>query len=101
MAGVIPSAVLTRLGRDQGSRVDVVTSNIRGAPFPIYVAGARVEESFPIGPVAGAACNATVMSYDGSLDIGIMIDPAAIDDPDRFGELVQAVFDRYATEGND
>lgn len=42
---------------------------------------------------AGAACNATATSREDSLDIGIMVDPAAIDDPDRFGEIVQATFD--------
>ena len=98
IAGLIPAPVLTRLGRDQGRRIDIVTSNIRGAPVPLFIGNARVEAAFPIGPIAGAACNATVMSYDGSLDIGIMVDPAAIDDPDRFGELVQQVLDSYAQE---
>ena len=32
LAALIPTPVLTRLGRDQGARIDVVTSNIRGAP---------------------------------------------------------------------
>lgn len=98
LAGLIPTAALTRLGRDQGSRIDVVTSNLRGAPIPLFVAGAMVEAAYPIGPVAGAACNATTMSNNGVLDIGIMIDPAAIDDPDRFGELVQQTLDGYAAE---
>ena len=35
------------------------------------------------------------MSREDSLDIGIMIDPAAIDDPDRFGDIVQATLDAY------
>ena len=62
LAALIPTPVLTRLGRDQGARIDVVTSNIRGAPVPIFVGDAHVLGTFPIGPVAGAACNATVMS---------------------------------------
>ena len=96
LAGLVPTPALSRLGRDQGSRIDVVTSNLRGAPVPLYIAGAKVEAAYPIGPVAGAACNATTMSNNGVLDVGIMIDPAAIDDPDRFGQLVQAAFDGYA-----
>ena len=102
LAALIPTPVLTRLGRDQGARIDVVTSNIRGAPVPIFVGDAHVLGTFPIGPVAGAACNATVMSREDSLDIGIMIDPAAIDDPDRFGDIVQATLDAYtATRADD
>jgi hypothetical protein len=98
LATLIPTPVLTRLGRDQGARIDVVTSNIRGAPVPIFVGDAHVLGTFPIGPVAGAACNATVMSRENSLNIGIMVDPAAIDDPDRFGDIVQATLDAYTTE---
>ena len=98
LAALIPTPVLTRLGRNQGARIDVVTSNIRGAPVPIFAGDAQVLGTFPIGPVAGAACNATVMSREGSLDIGIMVDPSAIDDPDRFGEIVQATLDAYTTE---
>ncbi|MCP4223209.1 MAG: DUF1298 domain-containing protein [Actinomycetia bacterium] len=55
-----------------------------------------MEATYPIGPVAGAACNATVMSYDGSLDMGVMIDPAAISDPEGFARLLQATLDRFA-----
>ena len=63
--------------------------------MPIFVGDAHVLGTFPIGPVAGAACNATVMSREDSLDIGVMVDPAAIDDPDRFGDIVQATLDAY------
>ena len=95
LAALIPTPVLTRLGRDRGARIDVVTSNIRGAPVPIFLGNAHVLWTFPIGPVAGAACNATVMSREDSLDVGIMI----IDRnrrPDNFGDIVQATLDAYA-----
>ena len=98
LAAMLPLTALSRLGREQGSRVDIVTSNLRGAPVPLFVTGAKIEAAYPIGPLAGSACNATVMSNDGRLDVGIMIDPAAIDDPDRFENHVQQVFDRYADE---
>jgi hypothetical protein len=98
LAATLPLTALSRLGREQGSRVDIVTSNLRGAPVPLFVTGAKIEAAYPIGPLAGSACNATVMSNDGRLDVGIMIDPAAIDDPDRFENLVQQVFDGYADE---
>ena len=96
VAGFLPTAVVTRLGRDQGRRIDIVTSNIRGAPLPLFIGGAAVEATYAIGPIAGAACNATLMSYNGSLDIGIMVDPMAITDPPRLAELVQAALDELA-----
>jgi len=98
VAALLPTAAVTRLGRDQGRRIDIVTSNIRSASFPIFIGGAEVEATYPIGPVAGAACNATLMSYNGSLDIGIMIDPSAIAEPHRFAALVQSALDEYAAE---
>ncbi len=92
----LPASATSRLGRRMGRQIDIVTSNLRGAPIPIYVGRALVEATYPIGPVAGAACNATVMSYDGSLDMGVMIDPAAISDPEGFARLLQATLDRFA-----
>jgi len=98
IASLLPSATLSKLGRRQGRGFDLITSNLKGSPIPIYVGGARVEATYPVGPVAGAAANATLMSYDGSLDIGIMIDPAAITNPERFRELLQATLDEFASD---
>lgn len=61
---------------------DITASNVPGPPFPVWVAGARVERFFAYGPPAGSALNVTVFSYDGTLHYGINIDPAAVTDPD-------------------
>jgi WS/DGAT/MGAT family acyltransferase len=43
---------------------NVTISNIPGPPFPLFLAGARVEGIYPLGPVVeGAGLNMTVMSY--------------------------------------
>ena len=42
---------------------------------PLYMCGAEVIQNIPIGPVAGTAFNITTVSYNGSLDIGLAIDP--------------------------
>ncbi len=94
---LLPDGTLSSLGRRQGRKLDIVTSNLRGSPIPLYIGGARVTATFPIGPLAGAASNATVMSYNGSLDIGVIIDPAAIPDTEAFRATLQATLDRYAT----
>jgi len=98
IAALLPSATISQLGRRLGRGLDLITSNVKGSPIPIYVGGAKVEATYPVGPVAGAAANATLMSYDGSLDIGVMIDPAAITDPERFRELLQATLDEFASD---
>ena len=49
----LPSPLLLRLARQQVETVDFACSNVRGAPFDLYVAGAHVEANYPMGPTAG------------------------------------------------
>ena len=79
--GAVPSALLMRFARQQVGTVDFTTSNVRGAPFDLYFAGARIEANHPIGPLAGTAFNLTTLSYAGRLDMGCLVDTAAVDDP--------------------
>jgi WS/DGAT/MGAT family acyltransferase len=83
-AGVLtslPTPLVVRMARRQVETVDFAASNVRGAPFDLWVAGARVLANHPMGPTAGTAFNATLLSYKESMDIGLNIDPAAVDDP--------------------
>ena len=58
---------------------NVTISNVPGPPFPLYVAGARVLHTYPVGPIFdGGAINMTVMSYLDSLDFGINVCPELI-----------------------
>jgi WS/DGAT/MGAT family acyltransferase len=82
VANLLPTSVVTRVGRSQSAHMDFATSNLRGAPRPLYMCGAKVLQNYPMGPVAGTAFNMTTMSYNGSLDIGLCIDPRAVEDPD-------------------
>jgi WS/DGAT/MGAT family acyltransferase len=96
LAGVInvlPTSVLVRIARQQIETVDFATSNVRGAPFDLYVAGAKILANYPMGPTGGTAFNLTVLSSGGWLDMGVNIDTAAIDDP---GLLRQCLEDAYA-----
>lgn len=93
LANLLPTSVLVRLARQQVETVDFTVSNVRGAPFPVYLAGARMEANHPLGPVAGTAWNLTVMSYDGNLDIGLHVDKAAVAEP---AALRTAVADELA-----
>ena len=61
--------------------VDFVASNVPGAPVPVYLAGSKVTGMFAFGPTIGSSVNITLMSYDGTCDIGINIDTAAVPDP--------------------
>ncbi|CAN5701945.1 wax ester/triacylglycerol synthase family O-acyltransferase [soil metagenome] len=95
MAGLLrrlPTSLSTGLFGSMLKGVDMVTSNVPGAPIPIYTAGGRVESMFAVGPLVGAALNITLLSYLDELHIGINVDPAAVTEPDR---LVAALRDGW------
>lgn len=78
LVNVLPTSMLVFTARSQVQTVDFTTSNVRGAPFPVYIAGAQIDENYPIGPLGGTACNVTTLSYNGFLDIGVHVDTAAV-----------------------
>ncbi len=102
LAGVtaaLPTNLLVRLARQQTETVDLATSNVRGAPVPLYLAGARVDANYPIGPTGGTAFNLTLLSYAGSLDMGLNVDTAAVQDPELLRNLMQESFEELVAAG--
>ena len=89
---LLPTSVVTQTARRQAAAIDFATSNLRGAPFPLYCAGAKVEATICMGPLAGTAVNATALSHDGRFDIGLFIDPRAVEDPADYRRCVEESF---------
>ncbi len=92
IANLMPTSVVTKTARSQAARIDFATSNLRGAPFELFCAGGKVETTFCMGPVAGTAANITAISYNGMLDLGLFIDPVAIEDPAGYRACVEEAF---------
>jgi diacylglycerol O-acyltransferase / wax synthase len=78
---------------------NLVISNVPGPPIPLYFAGARLVEMYPLGPVMdGAGLNLTVLSYMDVMDWGLIacrelvpnIWGLAANIPDALAELVKA-----------
>ncbi|MGE5287063.1 MAG: WS/DGAT domain-containing protein [Micromonosporaceae bacterium] len=68
-----------------------VISNVRGAPFPLYFAGARLLANYPVGPIGdGFGLNVTVISYLDSLDFGLSVCPDPVEDPWRLVDALRA-----------
>jgi len=101
LANLLPTSVLTQVARGQAARLDFATSNLRGAPVPVYVSGAPVERMVLMGPVAGTAMNVTTLSYAGELHLGLFVDPVAVDDPADLRACVEAAFERLLAEAGD
>lgn len=85
---LLPNPLLVWAGYRRSSSVDFVTSNIRAAPFDVYLAGALMEGNYPIGPLAGTAFNLTTMSYRGSLNMGLVTDTAVVEEPALLARLL-------------
>ena len=45
-----------------------------------------------MGPLAGVAFNLTLLSYAGSLDMGINMDAAAVEEPARLAKHLDRAF---------
>lgn len=92
LATMLPTSMLTKAGRARAVRQDWATSNLRGAPIPIYAAGAHITHMYPVGPLAGTAFNLTAMSYSGNLHFGVFIDPRAVEDPASLRDHLVAAY---------
>ena len=84
----VPSKVGQMAFNLVGSAAELSASNMPGVPYPVYMAGARVERVFPFGPLPGVAVMASLISHDGTCCIGMNIDGDAITDMDMFMECM-------------
>jgi WS/DGAT/MGAT family acyltransferase len=85
----LPVSLTTAIFGGMLKAIDVVTTNVPGAPRAIFIAGARLQANFGYGPLTGAACNITLLSYLDELHLGISTDPAAVPDPEVFVACLQ------------
>lgn len=92
VTAAVPASLLTRIARQQSQSIDFATSNVRTSPVEYYIAGAKALETYPIGPLAGVAFNATMLSYVNHLEIGINVDAAAVEDPPLLAKLLDEAF---------
>lgn len=68
-----------------------------GAPMALFLAGAQILENYPVGPLGGVAFNLTLLSYAGSLDMGVNIDTAVVTEPDLLRHSLQRAFATSST----
>jgi WS/DGAT/MGAT family acyltransferase len=92
VANLLPTSVVTQVARATAGKLDIATSNLRGAPFPTFIAGARVERNITLGPVSGTAMNVTAMSNADVFEIGLVVDPAAVNDPAQLRDHIATAY---------
>ncbi|MDM0115181.1 wax ester/triacylglycerol synthase family O-acyltransferase [Variovorax sp. J22R133] len=70
---------------------NVAISNVAGAPFPMYFAGAMVTCYYPVSIAShGTALNVTVQSYNGRMDYGLIACRRAVPDITEIGDHLLA-----------
>ena len=68
---------------------NLVVTNVPGPQFPLYAAGARMLEMFPVVPLAkGQAVSIGLTSYDGGVYYGLNGDRGAMGDLDVLAGMV-------------
>ncbi len=95
LAGILnqlPTTVTTAVFGAMLKGADFVTSNVPGAPFPIYSGGAELERMYAFGPLSGAAANITLLSHCGSCCIGVNVDAVAVPDREVFMHCLEEAF---------
>ncbi|CAN5183489.1 wax ester/triacylglycerol synthase family O-acyltransferase [soil metagenome] len=65
---------LIRLATVPGRHLNLCVSTVTGPQVPLFIAGARVEEIFPVSAVTDSTGGLSVssLSYDGRLDVGLI-----------------------------
>jgi len=70
---------------------NVAISNVAGAPFPMYFAGAYVTCYYPVSIAShGTALNITVQSYNGRMDYGLIACRRVLPDLTDLGDYMLA-----------
>jgi hypothetical protein len=72
-------------------------SNVPGPPVPLYLAGAKLLEIFPVVPLVGnQTLNVGVLSYAGQLNMTAVADGDACPDIDVFAQGVRHTVEKLA-----
>lgn len=86
-----PPVLLARISRLTVSNrlFNLVAANVPGPDFPLYLLGRKVVQVGPVGFLVGrCALMATLVSYNGMLEFGLIGDADALPDLDEIGRAI-------------
>jgi WS/DGAT/MGAT family acyltransferase len=73
---------------------NLIISNVPGPPFDLFLAGARVDAMYPMGPLLyGSGVNFTVVSDADELHFGLLSCPTLVPDPWVIADRLPAALD--------
>jgi hypothetical protein len=94
--GFAPPTVLAQASRLNFSTrlFNLIVTNVPGPQFPLYVAGRRMVDLYPIAFLPkDHALAIAIMSYDGQLNFGLLGDYDALPDIDALADYLRGAID--------
>jgi diacylglycerol O-acyltransferase len=99
MPPIMVSTIMESLPDDQAPQIlgaNLIISNVRGSPVPMYIAGARIDEMYPMSILtAGVGINYTCISYQDQMDFGIVVDPNLMPQQHTLATRLEAALGEY------
>ncbi len=92
LAGFAPPTVLTQAARLQSQQrmFNLTVTNVPGPQFPLFLLGRRLLRLYPQVPlVRNTALGIAIMSYDGTINFGLLVDYDAVPDLDDLARMLR------------
>jgi hypothetical protein len=99
LAGFAPPTVLAQAARLQSRQrfFNLTVTNVPGPQFPLYLCGRRLLSIHPQVPLAeNVRLGIAVLSYDGTLDFGLVADLDGLPDLDVVADALRSSIDELA-----
>ncbi len=81
----LPTPLISQLAGSLTRSNDLQASNVPGFQEDLYMAGAKIERVYGLGPLPGCATMITLITHGATACVGVNLDPAAVTEPDLFG----------------
>ena len=99
LSGFAPPTVMAQSARLQTRQrmFNLTVTNVPGPQFSLYLLGRRLERIFPQVPLAGnAALGVAIMSYDGTINFGLIGDFDVLHDLDELALALQGALEELS-----
>ena len=104
LTGFAPPTIMAQAARISVHQrmFNLVVTNVPGPQYPLYMLGRRLQEMFPMVPLAAnQALGVAIMSYDGQLNFGLNADYDALPDVERLAQdLTDAIAELLQAAGS-
>src|SRR5947209_123205 len=96
LSGFAPPTIMSQAARLQARQrlFNLVVTNVPGPQHPLYVLGRELRTIYPMVPLAeNTALGIAIMSYNGQLNFGLVVDYDAVPDVEVLAEELRSSID--------